>query len=950
MHIFTVNSRLILLTLILLSPWSSVAKPSSSQECITLGWPSDHSDLRPDPALIRGVLNNGLRYVVLPNNEPEDRVAMYLNIQAGSLNEAEDQRGVAHFLEHMLFNGTEHYPPGELVKFFQSIGMSFGGDTNAHTSFEETVYKILLPTGDETNLRNGLKVLADFSRGALLLEEEVEKERGIILAEKISRDSASYRAYEAKNSFIMEGTLLPHRMVIGEEKVVQEADRQLLKRYYDQWYRLENMLLVIVGKTSVDSVLPLIDEYFSGQRSAPVDFVCPDIGTVIHKGVQSRYIYEPDLGRTDVSVETVWNTEPQNDSLSYQRVRMLRYASSFMVQKRLQQIIERGEGGFTSGSFFTGEMMARIGYGAISARTEDGEWQRGLSTLITTLNQALMDGFAESELEIFKKEILADLKSAVLRADSRSSQNLAMGIIRQFNDNRVFMSPEQEEEIYGGIVREMTVADVERQFADDWNHGNRLVTVVGNALLDAASAERQIGEVYDTAARVAMGVYRQVDAGEFPYLDIPEGTEDLLKEKQYLADVDTHRYALANNVVVNVKKTDFEPNTIRILVNIGQGRHAEPAPGMALLGEDLVNDSGTGTLTRTALADILAGSTIDIDFRIGEDSFTFSGKAVTGEVGLLLQVLHTLLRDPGFRPQAFDNAMISASLMYERLKNNVEGALRGEVERFLAGGSGKVGLPPWQDVAQVTLEELRGWLEPTLKSGSMEVNIVGDVDLETIEKEILTSLGTLDRRDPIGDARAAATFPVGERLLVEVDSDIPKSVVVSAWLTDDFEDIARTRRLHLLAMVLDERLRQSLREELGATYSPTVYSAPGRLYRDYGRMMVLVTVEPGKEEIVEHEIAVIAKDIVLHGVNVEELEMVKKPLLTSLKDSVSSHEYWLYSVLSGSTRYPDKLLWPASMQRDFASVKAAELTALARRYLEPDTRAVAIVRPRKNGE
>lgn len=215
----------------------STLMPEAEVSCVSRGWPHDGSDLRPDPAVHFGTLDNGLRYVILPNREPADRVGLYLNIQAGSLHESDSQRGYAHFLEHMLFNGTENYPPGTLVEYFQSIGMGFGSDTNAHTNFHETVYRLLLPDGSEKNLREGLLVMADYARGALLLESEVERERGIILAEKRSRDSAGYRLYEKRMRFSFAGTRVAERFPIGTEEALRKADAAGLRSFYDSWYR-----------------------------------------------------------------------------------------------------------------------------------------------------------------------------------------------------------------------------------------------------------------------------------------------------------------------------------------------------------------------------------------------------------------------------------------------------------------------------------------------------------------------------------------------------------------------------------------------------------------------------------------------------------------------------------------------------------------------------------------
>ena len=201
----------------LIVPAAAAGSDSDRPACISTGWPHEGSDLAPDPSLRFGRLDNGLRYVLLANREPRDRVALYLNVQAGSLHETDDQRGVAHYLEHMLFNGTTHYPPGTLVEYFQSIGMGFGADTNAHTSFDETVYNLLLPSGKPEVLAEGLKVLADYARGGLLRETEVERERGIILAEKRSRDSAESRVGKEQLRFDFAGTLVAERDPIGTE-------------------------------------------------------------------------------------------------------------------------------------------------------------------------------------------------------------------------------------------------------------------------------------------------------------------------------------------------------------------------------------------------------------------------------------------------------------------------------------------------------------------------------------------------------------------------------------------------------------------------------------------------------------------------------------------------------------------------------------------------------------
>ena len=189
-----------------------------------------------DPAVRVGTLPNGLRYVILANSEPKERVSARLLIEAGAVHEADDQQGLAHFLEHMAFNGSTHYPPGTLVEFFQRMGMSFGGDTNASTSYHRTLYLLELPDAKAATLDEAAKVFGDYAAGLLLRAEEIERERGIILSEKRTRDSVGYRTSRAVTRFMLEGTALARRDIIGTDEVLKTAGRERFVDFYDAWY------------------------------------------------------------------------------------------------------------------------------------------------------------------------------------------------------------------------------------------------------------------------------------------------------------------------------------------------------------------------------------------------------------------------------------------------------------------------------------------------------------------------------------------------------------------------------------------------------------------------------------------------------------------------------------------------------------------------------------------
>ena len=918
------------------------------ESCRPVGWPSDRSDLAPDPSLVRGTLANGFRYAVLENNEPAGRVALLLRIDAGSLNEQENQRGVAHFLEHMLFNGTHHYPPGELVKFFQQVGMSFGGDTNAHTSYDETVYRLDLPEGSEKMLRQGLQIMADYGRGALLLEEEVERERGVILAEKNSRDSAGYRNMVAANAFKFAGTLLPEREVIGLLPVLQQADSATLRSYYDSWYRPQNMLLAVVGDVEPDNIVHLIEEIFSPLRGKGEQPPCPEVGAITREGLEVFYGPDPELGRATVSIESFRNAQPEDDSKALQTTELHRYAAAMILNTRLQKVQEEKAGLLTYSGYHGGALLNRFRYGSISAATGSTQWQEALATLTAVLEQALQYGVLEKEVERVQKDIRTSLESAVLTKAGRESESIGRAIVSHFAENRVFRSPEQDLAFYGPLVKQMGVAEVNVALRRDWASGSRIISVSGDVNIAGEDPEAAIKEAYQHAAANPLQPYDSGAVTVFPYLS-PAGQAGVVKEER-LESIDAHRLVLANNVTITLKQTTFEPNVVHLVVDVGNGRMSETALGQALVGAPVLQGSGTGRATPAELAEVLAGTTVNVRFVAGEESFRYTGQAVRRDAELLLQLVYHLLEDPGMREEAWRQARERLAQMYRGLENDIEGAIPLHLERFLAGGDPRMGLPPWEVVDGLGLGELRQWLLPQLATASVEVTIVGDCEVEEMKAQAQRYFGGLAKRTVLRPAPATLSFPEGQQRKVAVKTEVAKSLVVAAWPTSDYWEISRTRRLQILADIFKDRLRVAIREKLGASYAPTVFSRPSRVYDGYGLLQAQVVVAPGREEEILAEVTGIAEALGRGQISEEELARAKAPLLATLRDVVRTNDYWLYSVLAGSTRHQEQLDWPLTMAAEYGGITLGEIRALAAQYLRTANMASAVVSPEGDGD
>ena len=621
---------------------TTFADAPSAGTCFSTGWPQDKSDLIPDSSLIFGTLPNGLRYVLKQNSEPQHRVALYLDVQTGSLNEQENQRGLAHFLEHMLFNGSTHYPPGTLIEYFQSLGMGFGGDTNAHTGYDETVYNLFLPTNDSKAFTDGFQVLGDYARGALLLEQEVNRERGVILAEKRTRDSASARVSKKQLQFDFAGTQVAKRDPIGLESVIKAADSRLLRSYYDKWYRPGNMVVVVVGDFQPQVVEPLLKKAFGELKGAGTPpGTCPQYGRVVEQGTDVLVYPEKDLGYTGLALTTVFNREPVPDTLAQEQEQLHRYLALILLSNRLKQVEQQPGSPLAQSDALGGIFLGRYGYASVTGRAVSGHWKEGLDALQTTLRQALAKGFTAEELQRGKRILHATLEQAVQTAATRDSRELAGEIIRKLNDNEVILSPEQEMHLYGPMVDALTLDDVHQGLRQLWGHPRRLVEVTGrmpDALL-GKGAEASVRAAYTENAHAPLPAWVEAKKAPFPYLQVAEVPGKIVAQQSY-PNIGVETYELAGNVRLNIKRTNFQANEVLISVQLGQGKQSEPQPGMGMLSQAVVNESGLGKLTNEQLQAALDGTNVSLSFKVGPESFSFAGKSLSKEFPTLLNLLY----------------------------------------------------------------------------------------------------------------------------------------------------------------------------------------------------------------------------------------------------------------------------------------------------------------------
>jgi zinc protease len=911
-------------------------------------WSFKKGDLHPDPALVFKKLPNGFAYILLKNQHPKNRVSMHLYIQAGSIHESDSQQGLAHFLEHMLFNGSTHFKPAELVKFFQSIGMQFGADANAHTGFNETVYDILLPEGTKENLAKGLVVMKDFAEGALLLPSEIERERRVVLSEKRTRDSASYRTYIKTLEFEFPDARISKRLPIGREEILKKADQEQFKAFYDTWYRPDNMILVLVGDFNAELAGMLIEDNFSTLTPRAPPGTIPDLGDIKHKGIKSFYHFEKELGNTTVSIEILEKILSMPDSYDVRKKQLIEDIANRMVKYRLDTLIQKPGTPFTSASISSGIFLRQVKYANITADCNPENWEQSLSIIEQTLRQALIFGFTTSELARVKKDLLSELDNAVKRASTRNSKKLAREIIWSLNTNHVFMSPQQEKELYTPIINMVTLKNVHDAFKDIWAPEHRILVVTGNAKLTDKNPETKILNTYHKSMRAALSRPVEGKSVVFPYLPEPKKEGRITRTKK-IPDLEITQVDLKNGVRLNLKKTDFKANQVLINLSFGRGKSCEPLnkPGLALLTENVINESGLGTLTKDELKWALAGKNTYATFSIDEDRFLFKGETVSNEVSLLFQLLYAHIMDPGFRNDAYELSLKRYRQKYMALSRSIDGAMALSGSRFLAGGDHRFGLPDDETFKKLTLDDIKSWISPFIGNNDIEVSVVGDVDIDSIIQLTAQYFGSLTLHPVVNTQKELnlPVFPVGQSQTISVRTKVLKGLIIVAYPTEDIWNINRTRRLSILSDIISDRFREQIREKLGSAYSSFAFNRPSRAYPGYGVLQAMAYIDPNESDMIIKEIKKIVSNIAKNGVAQDELKRAKEPTLTSIKDMFRKNSYWLDTVLTGSKIHPQKIDWSRTILKDYASITKERVSNIAKKYLVNDKAATIIIKP-----
>ncbi len=914
-------------------------------------WPHETGDVTPDPAIRWGRLENGLRFAVRKNSEPAGRVYLILQVAAGAVNERDDQRGYAHFVEHMMFRGTRKFPATSLVNFLQHEGLAMGADSSAFTTSTSTFYNLDLPHNSPEKIALGLSILRDFADGAVFAKAEVKPEAKVIESERRTRETSASQIGELLASFLYPGSLIPHRMPIGTPESVLSATAERLQEFYRQWYRPSRLTVIAVGDAEPDLLEKLIREQFASLQPAtaaePVD---PDLGLrAPSPDLQARFFTNPEPGGTTCLLYSLTAVEPQPDTVARRRQIVFRNAALGIFNARLGDLarlqpldIGTAQAGWTSEFGRMQQVFVRV-----DTRAE--KWRAGLRTAEQELRRALLHGFTADEVKLQIQAGESALQEGIRTEATRQSQYLAQAIRSGLETNFTVTAPRTDQEMLASVVHELTPEQCNDAFRAIWAGANRRLVVVGR--YPVPLTEKDLLAAYGESTFSQLLAEKDARAIlPFDYTSFgPSGT---VASRRHDDGLDITSIAFANGVRLNLKPTDFEKGRVYVRLRLGRGLAAEPAdqPGLGLLTGLTYLPGGLGRYDNNELGRRFAADALFFNFTVEEDGFYFSGYASPDKLEKLLQVVTAFMTDPAFRPEGLLGAIPQLQLYYRNVGREPVQFLNAICPLVMASGDTRYGLVPSTKISERKPEEIAKWLKPVLAHGAIELGLAGDLDVDNAVGAVARTLGALPSREPEPPLDQARRPKLPARTLHLVwaleGSEPDKAAVRIFWPGVGGSDYHNSRKLEVLADILNDRLRVKIREELGATYGPLQQEWGSEIWPDYGYSSIGMECAPVMAERVTTLARKIAVDLATNGITPDEFERIMAPRRASLAQVLHSNGYWVGNILCHAQDQPDRLNWPRTRDHDYLTMQRQDIEEVARRFLRPDHIYTFIARPK----
>ena len=911
-------------------------------------WPQTVSDIKADPAVRFGTLPNGLRYAILKNATPPGQASLRLRFDAGSLMETDKEQGIAHFLEHMAFNGSEHVPEGEMVKILERHGLAFGADTNAQTSWTETVYQLDLPHTDDDTVDTSLMLLREAAGNLTLDPASIDRERGVVLSEERTRDTPGLRVFKAGIGFFLQGQLAADRLPIGQVGVIKSADHALIEGFYRQYYRPERAVLIAVGDFDPDAMEAKIRARFSDWTDQGPAGPEPNPGKPMHRGTESRLLVEPGAPLT-VQIEWLRKADRSLDTLSKRQRQLTESLGLAVLNRRLERLARASSPPFIAAAAYSDDLIHSADATILTISAQPGRWRQALTAADQAERRLLEYGMSQAELDREIAERRVALQAAAASAATRRTPSLANAIAGTLDDRTVYTNPAEDLAEFEAAVKNVTVQAAQKRLEALFKGQGPLVFVASPDPIDGG--QQAIAKAYSDSHAAKLSPETAEKAVTWPYASF--GPPGKVAEERDITDLGAVFVRFENGARLTIKPTKFRDNQVQVRVRIGHGLLDLPkdrkTTDWAVRGA--LVEGGLKAITAEDMERVLASNIYGADASTAEDALTLQGATRPEDLPVQLQVLAAYASQPGLRPEAFQRMRAYASTMEDQLEATPGGIMSRDLSALMHGGDRRFAFPTRDQIKDAKPDDFRALMAGRLAEGPIEVVIVGDI---TVEKAIAYTAATFGALPPCADPPVppesldvALPQPSAAPVVLTHKGRADQAAAYAAWPAEGFFDDPQTARtLRVLAQVIELRLIDDLREAEGTTYSPQAGASASLTFPHYGYVSAVVEVPPAKIDDFYADLAKISADLRSKDVSADELQRAKAPLIDTLEKARQTNDYWLEQ-LSGAQADPRKLDAIRSVVASLQRVEPADLKQAAQRYLQDGKLWKLEIKPQK---
>lgn len=846
------------------------------------------------PRIVKGQLDNGITYLIRQNNTPEKRAELRLVVKAGSILEDDNQQGFAHFVEHMAFNGTQDFDKQEIIEYVESIGMKFGAHLNAYTSFDETVYKLQLPSNEEETLEKGIHILENWAHKITFNPLEIDKERGVVLEEMRARQGASWRIFNKQLPVIYQDSQYALRLPIGNKEILEQGTHQNLIRFYKDWYRPDLMTLVAVGDFDPKHVQVLFEKYFSSielasqhKKQKPIYSIPDNLAPLV------TIETDPELTRTTVEIQVKQSTvEPVNYQQYYQKLIAKLFID--MLNGRFGEATLAPNAPVIGAGASFGRFRAEKSVFTLAATAKPTKSKAVVTFLLTELNRVLEHGFTQSELDRYKQNLLSKLDNAAKEMDTTQSSRLANEYVRHVVRGESIAGADHYVAIGEKFLPRITLDEINALGKTWFTANNRIIKISApESEKSNLPSKTELVTLVEHVSQQQVTAYEDDQVIQQLMQKSPEAGSII--SKVYDEKLDSHVWVLSNGVKVVLKNTDFKHDEIQFSAR-ANGGYSLLEPEMmfqTIMTANIVEMSGIANYTLADISKFSKGKQFWLRTKINNDNQSISGSSSVKDIEHFMQMLHLKFVAPRKDQQAFDSyiSRVESSIL-DRF-NSPQGVFSEQI-RLKQYSQNPRSIKFDADVVknQDLDRSYRFYQQRFANAANFNFVFVGNIDLLQMENLLSTYVASLPTMTKKDKAVIHDNLRTKGKLTVKVEKGlVPKATVLLNFYGDSPWSHKQQMNLNALEYVLSSILRERIREEKSGVYSIKVKSGFSRL-RNQHSTKISFTCDPSR---VEELVAEIHKVIENLKVNQTEDKYVENYITQKLKNretKLTTNAFW----------------------------------------------------------